>query len=239
MPTDPEAVRSQLTERFGHLCGRDLIAALLGLGGTLRGRTALVSSFGAESVVLLHMAASVDRNIPVIFLDTLAHFPATLAYRDRLIEQLGLRDVRSARPDLYMLGKIDPLADLAGSDPDLCCHVRKTEPLDLALAGFDAWMSGRKRFQGGQRSSLSVFEVEPGSGRIKVNPLAEWSAMNLEAYRVSYDLPAHPLVARGFTSIGCALCTRAVVDGEPARAGRWSASDKTECGIHVAGGAGI
>ena len=236
---DPAVLRDLLTEHHGHLCGRDVLASLLGPGRTMRGRTALVSSFGAESVVLLHMVASVDPDIPVIFLDTLAHFPATLAYRNMLVEQLGLRDVRTATPNLRILGRIDPRGDLHAGDPDLCCHFRKTEPLDEALSGFDAWITGRKRFQGGARDDLPVFEVEDGSGRIKINPLALWSNEDLEAYRQSYDLPAHPLVAEGFRSIGCAPCTRPVKDGEDPRAGRWAGTAKTECGIHVSHGGGI
>ena len=225
--------------RFGHMSGRDLIEALLGPAGELRRKTALVSSFGAESVVLLHMAASVDRMIPVIFLDTLAHFPATLAYRQQLIDLLELGDVRDARPNLRMLARVDPLAELAKSDPDVCCHFRKTEPLDLALTGFRAWISGRKRFQGGQRTDLPVFEEERASHRIKINPLAEWSLDDLEAYRRHHALPAHPLVERGYRSIGCAPCTRPVNAEEDPRVGRWSGTGKTECGIHVSGGAGI
>ncbi|WP_051329223.1 phosphoadenylyl-sulfate reductase [Geminicoccus roseus] len=239
LPGSIETMSGELNRLHGHLCGRDLLAAVLGQGGSLRGRIALVSSFGAESVVLLHMVASVDPDIPVIFLDTLAHFPATLAYRDQLVKLLGLRDVRSATPNLRMLGRIDPRADLHSRDPDVCCHFRKTEPLDEALSGFDAWITGRKRFQGGARQVLPLFEPERNSGRIKINPLAEWSAEDLEAYRASYDLPAHPLVAEGFRSIGCAPCTRPVAEGEDPRAGRWSGSSKSECGIHVSHGGGI
>ncbi|HEX2526186.1 MAG TPA: phosphoadenylyl-sulfate reductase [Geminicoccus sp.] len=235
----PVERREALLGNYGHLCGQDLISSLLGPKAPLRGQTALVSSFGAESVVLLHMVSQVDRDIPVIFLDTLAHFPATLAYRGLLVEQLGLRDVRDARPDLRMLGRIDPIGNLHAHDPDLCCHFRKTEPLDEALSGFDAWITGRKRFQGGARDNLPVFEVEDGSGRIKINPLAQWSSEDLEAYRASYDLPAHPLVAEGYRSIGCAPCTRPVAEGEDPRAGRWAGTSKTECGIHVSHGGGI
>lgn len=239
VPNGPGGERDALMAEYGHLCGQDLHSAILGRDGPLRGRTALVSSFGAESVVLLHMVAQVDPDIPVIFLDTLAHFPATLAYRALLVKELGLRDVRNASPDLRMLGRIDPRGDLHGHDPDLCCHFRKTEPLDEALSDFDAWITGRKRFQSGARGSLATFEVEDGSGRIKVNPLAEWSSADLEAYRTSYGLPAHPLVAEGYRSIGCAPCTRPVGAGEDPRAGRWAGSSKTECGIHVTNGAGI
>jgi len=237
--SDLDGQCAALIRNYGHLCGQDLLAALLGPGGRLHGRTALVSSFGAESVVLLHMAASVDPGIPVIFLDTLAHFPATLAYRALLIEQLGLRDVRNATPDLPMLGRLDPRGDLHASDPDVCCHFRKTEPLDQALEGFAAWITGRKRFQGGQRQGLPTFEVEQGTGRLKINPLAQWGADDLEAYRQSHGLPAHPLVDQGYRSIGCAPCTRPVRAGEDPRAGRWAGTGKTECGIHVSHGGGI
>ena len=230
---------AELERWFGHRGGTDLLQALVGAGGPLAGRTALVSSFGAESVVLLHMVATVDRRIPVIFLDTLAHFPATLAYRDALVERLDLLDVRDARPDRRLLGRLDPLGDLAVRDPDLCCHFRKTEPLDSALAGFGAWITGRKRFQGAARGAIPVIEAEPGRERLKLNPLAEWSAADLDAYRRRADLPAHPLVERGYRSIGCAPCTRPVRAGEDPRAGRWSGTGKTECGIHLSQGAGI
>ena len=238
-PLDQSARCAALADRFGHLGGGELIAALLGRGGPLRGRTALVSSFGAESVVLLHMAAEVDPAIPVIFLDTLAHFPATLAYRHLLQERLGLLDVRDARPDLRLLGRIDPRGDLHASDPDVCCNFRKTEPLDEALSGFDAWITGRKRFQGATRSAVPLFEPETGTERIKLNPLAHWGLEDLQAYLRSHDLPAHPLVAEGYRSIGCAPCTRPVAEGEDPRAGRWAGTGKTECGIHVSHGGGI
>lgn len=239
LAADPAERCSELIRTHGHLCGEDLIAAALHVSGSLRGRTAMVSSFGTASVVLLHMVARVDPHIPVIFLDTLAHFPATLAYRARLVDELGLRDVRSATPDLASLGRVDPRGDLHRHDPDLCCHVRKTQSLGAALAGFDAWITGRKRFQGGQRANLPVFEIETGSRRIKINPLAPWSAAELDDYQRNHGLPAHPLLADGYRSVGCAPCTRPVVEDEDARAGRWAGSEKTECGIHLSHGAGI
>lgn len=226
-----------LRREVGHLDGADLLEALLD-GGRLAGQTALVSSFGAESVVLLHMVAKIDRRLPVIFLDTGKLFPATLAYRDHLVRRLGLLDVRSAQPDVEALGAADPIGDLHASDPDVCCHVRKTELLETALAGFSAWITGRKRFQGASRESLTVIEPDAASGRIKLNPLAPWAPEELEAYRLRHDLPEHPLIARGYRSIGCAPCTKPVAAGEDSRAGRWAGLDKTECGIHGYG-AGI
>ncbi len=195
------------------------------------GRIALVSSFGAESAVLLHMVAAIDPALPVIFLDTGKLFPETLAYRDALVARLGLADVRAARPEGAALAAADPAGRLWESDPDRCCALRKVAPLDRALAPFDAWISGRKRFQGGGRDGLDA--VEFGTDwRIKINPLSQWSAADIAAYLARHDLPAHPLVAAGYRSIGCAPCTRPVRPDEAPRAGRWDGRAKTECGIH-------
>ncbi len=222
----------RLRREHGHLDGPALLRALLGPSGPLRHRTALVSAFGSESVVLLHMAAQVDPTLPVIFLDTGRHFPETLAYRDQLVERLGLRDVRTAYPDAQELRRHDRRGRLFADDPDLCCDVRKTQPLAEELSGFAAWVTGRKRFQGGLRTALDVLEREGGTDRLKLNPLATWDAEGVEGYRVAHDLPAHPLRAQGYRSIGCASCTRPTAPGESDRAGRWSGVDKTECGIH-------
>ena len=226
----PELER--LRSRHGHLEGPALLGAVIGPGGPLHRRTALVSAFGAESVVLLHMAAQVDPELPVIFLDTGRHFPETLAYRDQLIEQLGLRDVRTAYPDGALLRRHDRQGRLFADDPDFCCELRKTLPLTEELEGFAAWITGRKRFQGDLRRGLAAIEPEAGTGRLKLNPLASWDADRIEAYRVGHGLPAHPLLAKGYRSIGCASCTRPTTADEPARAGRWFGIDKTECGIH-------
>jgi len=195
------------------------------------GKLALVSSFGAESAVLLHMTAQIDPGIPVLFLDTGMLFGQTLDYRQRLTNRLGLTDVRDLRPQFQDLAVHDPAADLWKSDTDACCHIRKVLPLSRALEGFDAWITGRKRFQGGDRLRLQV--VEHADGRIKVNPLANWTKEDLDAYAADHDLPAHPLVEFGYPSIGCWPCTSPVEDGEDLRAGRWKGQDKSECGIHV------
>jgi phosphoadenosine phosphosulfate reductase len=194
-------------------------------------RIALVSSFGAESVVLLHLVAEVDRSVPVIFLDTGKLFPETLQYRDRLTDRLRLTDVRVVHPDPARLAAKDRFGALWMTNADLCCHIRKTEPLQRALTGMDAWFTGRKRFQSDVRSRLTLFEAD--GARIKVNPLANWAAADLKAYALKHDLPEHPLVARGFPSIGCVPCTTKVAAGEDARAGRWRGTDKAECGIHT------
>ena len=194
-------------------------------------KVALVSSFGAESAVLLHMAAQIKPDIPVLFLDTGMLFGQTLDYRKQLVARLGLTDVRDLRPQYQDLAVHDPSADLWKTDTDGCCHIRKVLPLDRALDGFDGWITGRKRFQGGDRLRLQV--VEKGEHQIKFNPLANWTKEQLDAYAAEHDLPAHPLVEFGYPSIGCWPCTAPVEEGDDARAGRWKGQDKTECGIHV------
>lgn len=219
-----------LTEVAGDSDGLALVRAVL--GSPLCGRIALVSSFGAESAVLLDMVATVDPATPVIFLDTGKLFAETLAYQAELCALLGLTDVRHVRPDAASLGRYDQAGDLFVREPDFCCQLRKTEPLDQALDGFAGWITGRKRFQGGARADLPVLEPEPVSGRVKINPLAHWSLEDIRHYRRLRQLPLHPLVTKGFASIGCTPCTTPVGPGEPARAGRWRGLDKLECGIH-------
>ncbi len=191
---------------------------------------ALVSSFGAESAVLLHLIAQRDRNVPLIFVNTQKMFGETLAYRDALAEQLGFTDLRVYRPDPYLLAQKDATQLRWSYDPDGCCDLRKVEPLRRALAPFDAWFSGRKGFQGTTRAALPRFEED--EGRLKVNPLADWDKAQLDAYFAAHKLPRHPLEAQGYPSIGCAPCTSVVQPGEDPRAGRWRGWDKTECGIH-------
>jgi phosphoadenosine phosphosulfate reductase len=199
---------------------------------TFGDKLALVSSFGAESAVLLHLVSKVKPDMPVLFLDTGMLFGQTLDYRRQLAALLGLTEVRDLRPAYHDLATGDPHAKLWQTDTDACCEIRKVIPLDKALAGFDGWITGRKRFHGGARLSLPV--VEEAGHQLKFNPLANWAKEDLDAYMAEYDLPAHPLVAQGFPSIGCWPCTKPVEDGQDVRAGRWAGSDKTECGIHVA-----
>ncbi len=200
------------------------------------GRLALVSSFGAELVVLLHMVALARRATPVIFLETGMLFTETLVYQQELAERLGLQDIRLIRPDRAALRAEDPAAMLHQSDPDACCALRKALPLQGALTGFDGWITGRKRYQGGTRAGLEFFEVEEGAQRLKVNPLAHWQKGDARTYIEENRLPRHPLVAQGYPSIGCMPCTSPVNPGEDERAGRWKGREKTECGIHFADG---
>ncbi|WP_067733259.1 phosphoadenylyl-sulfate reductase [Novosphingobium naphthalenivorans] len=202
----------------------------------MAGDVGIVSSFGAESAVLLHLVSRVDPTVPVLFLDTGKHFPETLAYRDHLVERLGLRDLRNLTPDTEELAKKDESGLRWSYDPDGCCEIRKVKPLAKALLGLDASITGRKAFQASTRATLPRFEIDTTDeqGRLKINPLIDWSAERLAAYIAEHDLPPHPLVAEGYPSIGCMPCTSKVAPGEDPRSGRWKGWDKTECGIHVA-----
>lgn len=199
------------------------------------GRIAMVSSFGAESVVLLHLLATIDRSTPVLFIDTLMLFPETLDYQTRVTEHLGLSDVRRIQVSSVDLAMGDRDDTLHQRDTDACCALRKTVPLEDALGGFDSWITGRKRFQSGTRAALEFFEAD-GPNRIKVNPLAHWDPSDVQDYMINNRLPRHPLVAKGYPSIGCAPCTSPVKPGEDPRAGRWRNEVKEECGIHFENG---
>jgi len=226
-----------LNARFAATPTQDTIAAVLGEG--LAGRIAVVSSFGAESAVLLHLIASVDPAVPVLFLDTGKHFPETLAYRDELAARLGLTGLLNLAPDPALLAQRDESGLRWSYDPDGCCEIRKVQPLARALEQFDASFTGRKGFQSAGRAGLPRFELDQtdSAGRIKVNPLADWSSDQIQAYLVAAGLPVHPLVGQGYPSIGCMPCTSKVAAGEDPRSGRWKGWDKTECGIHVDGAA--
>jgi phosphoadenosine phosphosulfate reductase len=202
------------------------------------GRVALVSSFGAESVVLLHLVSVIAPETPVLFIDTRMLFPETLEYQRKLAESLPLCDVRTIRAAQPRLDFEDPDNTLHQFNTDACCNVRKVEPLERALKPFDGWITGRKRYQGSSRQTVDFFEAE-GDLRIKVNPLAHWGREDLEEYMVENRLPRHPLVAQGYPSIGCAPCTSKVAAGEDPRAGRWRGSEKVECGIHFINGKAV
>lgn len=194
------------------------------------GRVAMVSSFGADSVVLLHMLSRIDKSVPVIFIDTLMLFDETLKYQKELACHLGLQDVRVVSPSTSILISRDVDCLMHQSNPDGCCALRKTEPLERALQNFDCWVSGRKRGQGGEREKLQIFERD--NGKLKVNPLSSWTKTQIKDYIIAHDLPTHPLVGKGYPSIGCRPCTTPVAAGESERAGRWRGQAKTECGIH-------
>jgi phosphoadenosine phosphosulfate reductase len=229
--TEQDAIR--LNNMFRGSSTDEMLRAVI--ADHMVGDLAVVSSFGAESAALLHLIASVDPSVPVLFLETGRHFPETLAYRDQLVDRLGLKDFRNLRPDPEVLAARDANELRWSYDPDGCCEIRKVVPLAKGLAAFDATITGRKAFQAKTRNALPRFEIDTSdaSGRLKVNPLADWTKADLDAYFVEHDLPPHPLVEQGYLSIGCAPCTSVVKPGEDPRAGRWRGWDKTECGIHT------
>lgn len=194
----------------------------------------LVSSFGADSVVLLQLVARIRPDVPVLFVDTQMLFEETLAHQKHVARLLGLTNLHVVRAS--DTENRDPGGTLHRSDTNACCSLRKTEPLRRALRDYDGWITGRKRHQSGTRARLDMFEAEDGTGRLKVNPLALWSARDTIRYMKATGLPRHPLVDKGYPSIGCAPCTTPVAEGEDPRAGRWRAENKEECGIHFVNG---
>lgn len=211
--------------------GSDARAVLHATRAVLPREAAVLSSFGAESALLLAFAAEVDKATPVLFLDTGMHFPETVEYRHELAKTLGLTNVIDVRPAPRVTEDRDPEGGLWAFDPDACCKLRKVEPLDAASLPYPALITGRKRSQAATRNRMEVIEPD-ADGRIKINPLAEWSKDEIDAEITRRGLPRHPLVARGYPSIGCAPCTKPVGADEDPRAGRWAGLSKVECGIH-------
>lgn len=228
-PAFTQADADALNARFEGVDALTMLKTVFAEG--LAGKVAVVSSFGTESAVLLDLVARADRTVPVIFVDTLKMFAETLNYRDTLISRMSFTNSRSVTPDPDVLAKKDETGLRWSYDPDGCCDIRKVEPMNRAKHGLDAWISGRKAFQSTTRQNMPRFEVE--DGRLKINPLGDWTKDDLEAYFAEHDLPRHPLEAQGYLSVGCEPCTSKVLPGEDPRAGRWRGWDKVECGIHT------
>lgn len=229
----PQTQSLPLNNRYSELPATEVL--LNAIRHEFRGRIALVSSFGAESVVLLHMIAQVDRDTPVLFNETGMLFPETMTYQTEVADALGLTNVQVIHPKPSDLLTSDAGGTLHQRDTDACCTLRKIEPLNRALKPYSAWITGRKRHQSSSRAEMPVAECDDNN-RVKLNPLAEWKPKDLSAYMKRHDLPAHPLISKGYRSIGCAPCTSPVHDGEDSRAGRWRGQKKTECGIHFVNG---
>jgi phosphoadenosine phosphosulfate reductase len=224
----PEARVARLNAELRGASAQDIIRAASREFGR---KITYVSSFGAESAAMLGLIAEVDPGMPIVFIDTGMHFQQTLQYRDEVRDFLHLTDIRSVAGDRAEIKAADPKGMLNKTDPDACCEVRKVRPLEPALSGFDAWITGRKRFHGGGRASLPV--VEFSEGRFKINPLADWTHEHVDAYFNERNLPRHPLVADGYPSIGCWPCTVRPENPNDIRSGRWAGRDKTECGLHL------
>lgn len=216
-----------LNARYREMSAQDILADAI--KRIWPGRIAMMSSFGAEAAVGLHMIAQTAPDTPVLFLDTGRLFAQTEQYQRELTEKLGLTNLRIIQPAAVEIADQDADGKLWSRDNDACCNLRKVRPLDRISSEYDALITGRKRFHGGDRMSLPV--VERLNGRIRVNPLASWSPEEINAYFERYDLPRHPLTEMGYASIGCWTCTAPAQDGD-VRSGRWSGLDKSECGIH-------
>jgi phosphoadenosine phosphosulfate reductase len=227
-----EALRGRLRDLNARAAALDAKGLLtLALKEAFPERVAVVSSFAAESVVLLHLAAAIDPATPILFLNTGKLFGETLRYRDRLQDALGLTDIRAIGPHPIDRETLDPLGTLWSSDADACCHFRKTKPLARALKGFEATVTGRKRFQTAERANME--KVELADGRFRFNPLVDWTLDEISRYLEANRLPIHPLVNDGYPSIGCMPCTRRVSAGGDYRSGRWAGLAKDECGMHA------
>jgi phosphoadenosine phosphosulfate reductase len=218
------AARIELAEALDAPRSEDAAAVVAWAVEHFGGGLALVASF--QDCVLIDVATRVAPDVEVVFLDTQYHFPETLDYVETVRRRYALR-LTVARP------LVDP-DDRWRDDLDGCCAARKVEPLDRALSGHLAWMSGVRRVETAGRASTQVVERDARRGLVKVNPLAAWTDADVAAYVREHDLPRHPLKGEGYGSIGCWPCTRPVGPGEHSRSGRWAGSDKTECGLHAA-----
>ena len=184
----------------------------------------LVLAASFEDIVLIDLATRVAPGIEVVFLDTDAHFPETLSFVESVRAHYDL-NLSVTRPG--------PEAAAHPCGTDQCCQFRKVEPLRRALEGKAAWLTSLKRADGPTRANVPIVSWDARFGLVKINPLATWTADDIASYVADHELPAHPLVARGYRSIGCMPTTRPVSDGEDVRAGRWSGLDKSECGLHA------
>ena len=184
----------------------------------------LVLATSFEDIVLIDLVTKVAPRVEVVFLDTEAHFPETLAFVEDMRERYDLN---------LTVTKPGPEAAAYPCGSDQCCQFRKVKPLQRALAGKRAWLTSLKRSDGATRADAPIVSWDTGFGLVKVNPLATWTEDDISSYLADHGLPVHPLTLRGYRSIGCAPTTRPVAEGEDARAGRWAGADKSECGLHV------
>ncbi|PHR56642.1 MAG: phosphoadenylyl-sulfate reductase [Robiginitomaculum sp.] len=199
-----------------------------------KGDIVLTSSMGIDSAVMLHLISEIDKDLPILFLETGKHFKETLAYRDLLVEKFGLTNFQNITPDAAQLTELDPEGDLNQSNKDACCDIRKVQPLDKVTGQYKVRITGRKRYQTRDRANISILETE--GDFMRLNPLAFWTAKDVTGYMRKHNLPPHPLLAFGFLSVGCSPCTSRVNEGEDPRAGRWRDAEKDECGIHFMDG---
>lgn len=205
-------------------------------------RLTMATAFGAEGCCLIHMLADIEPKVRIFNLDTGYQFPETLAVRDRIRERYGI-DVELVQAETSVPEyEAEHGGPLYRHRPDQCCHDRKLVPLRRAVVGYDAWISSIRSDQTEHRAAAGVVQWDAKFGLVKVNPLLSWTKRDVWSFIMKHDVPYNPLHDQGYPSIGCWPCTRPVQPGEDERAGRWSGSDKKECGLHVLehiGGSGI
>ncbi|MCU0358500.1 MAG: phosphoadenylyl-sulfate reductase [Cyclobacteriaceae bacterium] len=190
------------------------------------------SSFQSHSLVLLHMLSRIDRSIPVYFINTGYHFPETIRFRDQVTEQFGLNtiDLKSEVPKIMQRDREGNL--LFTSDPDHCCYINKTQPMDNVLRSHDVWINGVRADQSAVRAAMKVEQPAP-NGTIRFHPMLDWNAKMIWQYQKEYNLPRHPLEEKGYVSIGCEPCTRRLDPNMQEREARWYGLKKVECGLHT------
>jgi phosphoadenosine phosphosulfate reductase len=196
------------------------------------GKRMIVAS-SMQDTILPHLFSERLPGVDILFLETGYHFPETIATRDEAARRFPITIINAMPKQTVAEQDAQFGAKLHDRDPNLCCAMRKVEPLERSLAGYEAWVTGARRVDAATRAEMPVVQWDAKHGLMKINPLALWSDAQIENYQVEHDVPRNPLVAQGYPSIGCLPCTRAVKPGEDARAGRWAGQDKTECGIHT------
>jgi len=214
---------------------RDIVA----WASTTIDRLAIATSFQSSGLVILHLMKDIRPDIPILFLDTGFHFQETLDFRTEVVEKWGLKlvELRGEHGSAERQAEIHS-PELYRRDPEKCCHINKVEPLQKALEEYDGWISGLRRDQSPLRAATPMVEAQllpSGNEIIKIHPLAGWTKQDVAAYVAEHDIPTHPLLEKGFGSIGCWPCTRALRPGEDEREGRWDGLGKSECGIHTFG----
>ena len=228
---DAETLRSVAEAAASELEGAPTIRVLDWARDEFGDKFAVASSM--QDAVLPHLASRVMPGVDVLFLDTGYHFAETLATRDRVAQEYDI-SLRNLTPTQSVAEQdASHGTDLFARDPDLCCTLRKTHPLDDALDGYEAWATGVRRSEAVTRRDTPVVSFDERRERIKVAPIVAWSDTDVEEYIEAYGVITNPLLTQGYPSIGCATCTRQVAPGEDARAGRWAGQDKTECGINL------
>lgn len=191
------------------------------------------SSFQSHSLVLLHILSRIDKRIPVVFINTGYHFPETVEFRDQVVDQFGLKNLIDLKPDTPKFMQKDAQGRLLfTSDPDHCCYLNKTQPVDSLLLRHDVWINGVRADQSATRSAMKVEQPAP-HGTIRFHPMLDWNAKMIYQYQKEYNLPKHPLESNGYLSIGCEPCTRKVDPEMIEREARWYGMNKTECGLHT------